>query len=377
MRRARGFTLVEVMIAVTILAFVMAGISAVLIKQTQASAKQSLDRDLEGNGRLALLEIGRAARLAGYGITPLAAFDFDRYGCATPGNAATCPNGGRDRVDGPDELVVSFRDPVFYRNVIAKNGFGPYTVTIDRALTVPLNAGRMVQLLCSGAEPAAYLAVANDAAAGGTVLTLRGATDADGSYPTAAPADACFDAAALMLVERVRYYIANDGDGVPALFKERGRGAPEKLFRGIEDLQLSYDIGQPPPGSPFAAVGATPAPPPVGCGTGWTFGVCAAAGTPSSAAAAPDWRNDQYDSANRYTGHAANIRRVNIGIVARSVQPSPDQSGAAVPLVGNRPARPADRFRRSVLTLTEQPDNLLTRAHFLPPVFANSNVGGG
>ena len=81
----RGFTLVEVLVAVTILAFVISGISIILIKQTQASSTQSLERDLEESGRLALLEIARSVRLAGYGITPIAAFDFDRYACATPG----------------------------------------------------------------------------------------------------------------------------------------------------------------------------------------------------------------------------------------------------------------------------------------------------
>src|SRR5437667_11278354 len=85
----------------------------ILIKQTQASSTQSLERDLEESGRLALLEIARSVRLAGYGTTPIAAFDFDRYACATPGTGSTCPNGGRDRIDGPGELGLPWRDPSF------------------------------------------------------------------------------------------------------------------------------------------------------------------------------------------------------------------------------------------------------------------------
>ena len=56
----------------------------------------------------------------------------------------------------------------------------------------------------------------------------------------------------------------------------------------------------------------------------WTLG--AQTGTfsqPSETATAPDWQNDPYDSANRYTINPANIRSVTITIVARSRQVSP------------------------------------------------------
>jgi prepilin-type N-terminal cleavage/methylation domain-containing protein len=378
----RGFTLIEVLISVAILALVISGISMVLIKQTQASAVQIGQRDLEESGRLALLEIGRAVRDAGYGITPLAAFDFDRFACTTPGTASTCPNGGRDRIDGSDELVVAWRNPSFVRLVTTKTGTGPYNVTLNAALTQDVKQGRIVQLLCSGAEPSAYVAVNTDATAGATTLSLRVLTAADGYFPSAAPSDGCFATASMFLVERVRYYVANDPTGVPSLYRDRGRGTQELLYRGIEDLQLTYDIGQPPAGSAFAAGGATPAAAP-GCTppaavAGWSFGSCAGvAGAPPETATAPDWRNDSYDSVNRYTGHPANIRNVNIFVVARATRASPDQTGDAVPAIANRPLRAVDAFHRYVLMDSEQPENLLSRAHFLPPVFANGNVGGG
>lgn len=381
-RSRQGFTLIEVLISVAILGFVISGISLVLIKQSQASVVQMGQRDLEESGRLALLELGRAVRQAGYGITPLAAFDFDRFACTTPGTASTCPNGGRDRIDGPDELVVAWRDPSFTRTLTAKSGAGPYSVTLGAALIQSLKQGRIVQLLCTGAEPSAYVAVNTDAAAGASTLSLRALTAADGYFPTASPTDGCFATASMFLVERVRYYVANDADGVPALFRDRGRGTQELLYRGVEDLQLTYDIGQPPAGSNFAVGGATPAAAP-GCTppasvAGWSFGSCAGVvGTPLESAAAPDWRNDSYDSANRYTGYPANIRNVNVFIVARSTRQSPDKTGDAVPAIANRPLRVVDTFHRYVLSSSDQPQNLLSRAHFLPPVFANGNVGGG
>lgn len=386
MSRPSGFTLIEVMMATLILAFVIAGISGVLVAQGQATVTQTQQRDIEESARLASMELARAVRLAGYGINPLAGFDFDRYACATPGTGSSCPNGGRDRIDGPDEVVMSWRDPSFSRSATAISGAGPWTVTLNAALTAPLSGGRIVQMLCAGAEPSVYLAVNADTASGALQLVLRALTAADGYYTgytstgaaNTSPADGCFATASVMLVERVRYFVANDADGVPALWKERGRGANELLYRGVEDLQLTYDIGQPPSGSAFATGGATPAAAPACGATLWTFGTCATAGAPVESATAPDWRNDSYDSANRYTGHPVNIRAVNIFVVGRANLTVRDNTpGDSVPALGNRPARSAGAFHRTVVSISEQPLNLLARAHFLPPIFTSSNVGGG
>ena len=386
MRRSSGFTLIEVMISGLILAFVIAGISGVIVAQGQASVTQVQQRDIESNARLAAMEIARSIRMAGYGINPLAAFDFDRYGCTTPGTSTTCPNGGRDRIAGPDELVVSWRDPLFSRNATTIAGSGPWTVTLNTALTAALTGGRIVQMLCLGAEPSVYLALNGDTAVGATQLVLRALVPADGYYTglttagalNTTPSNTCFGTATVMLVERVRYFIANDTDGTSSLFKERGRGANELLYRNIEDLQFQYTIGPPPTG--FVA------PQPACGGTSWIFGSCATAGTPPESAAAPVWISDNYVSLNRYTGHPANIRNVDIFVVGRaSLKARDNTAGDGVPLLGNRPARPADGYHRTVVGISEQPMNLLGRAHFLPPVYGSGsindpnsgNAGGG
>lgn len=380
--RGRGYSLVELLLALAILSVVIAGISLLLVQQSLLSAKQELQRSLETNGRLALLEIAGAVRLAGYGIAPTAAFDMDRVACTTPGTGSTCNGGGRDRADAPDELVVAWRDPAFTRRAIGLVGTAPtYALTLDRALTQPLAADRILLLLCSGAEPSAYLALQTAAAAGDTGLTVRTLGAADGYFPAAAPTDACFASASVFSVERRRYFIQADGTGMPCLYRDRGRGL-ELLQRGIEDLQISYAIGAPPLGSAFASGGGTPATPPAVCGgvNGWVYGACAGtAGAPAEAAIAPDWRLDSYDSARRYTGHPANVRSVTIAIVARSTQDSPDKRGDDLPIVGNRPARAFGTWKRSVFSVTETTVNLLTRAHFLPPVMVglDANVGGG
>jgi len=57
-RTVHGFTLIEVLVSVAILAFVVAGISQVLIKQSPASSVQAGQPSLEEeSGRLALIEL--------------------------------------------------------------------------------------------------------------------------------------------------------------------------------------------------------------------------------------------------------------------------------------------------------------------------------
>jgi len=118
----RGFSLVELLMVVGITSVVIAGISVILVKQSQASVKQTQQRSMEETGRQALLELAYAVRMAGSGIAPTAAFDFDRYACSSPGTASTCNNnpgierapltptpaspGLRDKIDGPDELEI-------------------------------------------------------------------------------------------------------------------------------------------------------------------------------------------------------------------------------------------------------------------------------
>jgi prepilin-type N-terminal cleavage/methylation domain-containing protein len=386
--RSRGYTLVELMLALAILSVVMAGISGVLLKQSQASAVQSAQRDLEESGRLALLELGNAARMAGYGIDPPAAFDFARYACTTPNTPSTCNGGGRDRSDAPDEMVAAWRDPLFARAssspLTGTVGAGPYGVTLNAPLTDPLEANRIVELVCAGGDTVDYLALNAAAAAGDTLLSLRQLTAADGYFPSSAPANTCYTTAAVLLVDRVRYYVANDADGVPALFRDRGRAAPELLYRGIEDVQFTYDIVQPQPPSAFAADGGTPAAAP-GCvdavsgNATWSFGACAgAAGGPAYVAAAdggePDWRNANYDTPDRYVGSPMNIGNVTITVVARATRRSADGTGDAVPAIANRAARPRDAFRRAVMSISERPTNLLSRGSFRPNP---TNLGGG
>ena len=68
---------------------------------------------------------------------------------------------------------------------------------------------------------------------------------------------------------------------------------------------------------------------------------------------------------------------MTINVVARGTRASPDKAGDSVPALGDRDVRARDAFPRAVFSVTEQTENLVTRAHFLPPILAGLNVGGG
>jgi len=106
-----------------------------------------------------------------------------------------------------------------------------------------------------------------------------------------------------------------------------------------------------------------PGTPPACNGNSWVWGACAnRAETPTETAGALDWINDPYDSPTRYTGYAANIRAVQITIVARGAQQSPDKAGdppqALLPpaMLANRATPPPDpagkKYVRTVLSMT-------------------------
>ena len=61
-------------------------------------------------------------------------------------------------------------------------------------------------------------------------------------------------------------------------------------------------------------------------------------------------------------------------IARRSSSPATQVAGPIPSAGSTAPDRSANPLS---LSMSEQPENLLARAHFLPPVFSNGNVGGG
>ena len=93
----RGFTLLEMLIAMGVTSIVIAVISIVLVKQSQASVKQTQQRSLEETGRQALLEIAYAVRMHMWG--PIAFLLLFCFGYGYMGILSLLQTAGGKRLD--------------------------------------------------------------------------------------------------------------------------------------------------------------------------------------------------------------------------------------------------------------------------------------
>ncbi|WP_242342609.1 PilW family protein [Anaeromyxobacter terrae] len=366
---ARGVTLVELLVAMTISSVVMVGIIATVSSQQQAYAAGHRVRAAQASARNALLTLEQLLPRAGYGMAPSLAFDFDRY--TTGPCPAQLESGGackRDRTDDSDELVFYARNASYW---LPPSGVGTptgrtWTVTTAGVTTTQANLsvrngdkfrkGQILQIICEGASQYVYVTVKTN-----TVATAAGAWPVElETYVTADPfrrqdaaTDDCFKAgtARVYQIDRYRLHVrpVAVGDrfdpflvldhGVDVEGSSAGVDADDEEFvaEGIESFQVAYVLAN------GQVVGATP-------GTAITFATAAAPGSATTTntitkltfpGAAPEPDESIYSPTSWYrylanppdperlTDHQANVRAVRISVVARS--PDPDLTRAGTP----------------------------------------------
>jgi type IV pilus assembly protein PilW len=410
--RARGFTLVELMVGVVVSSLVVAGALALLLAQKRSFQASSADRALQETGRMALEEMSQNLRMAGYGVEPSMVFDFGlandvpmyrapqgpglvvRFGGDSSGTtgfpcgtAVQC----RDRIDGPDELAFQYRNPWFNHQLVS----APSTDTLVIAGPLPqaLEAGQVLQAVCySGSMVWAYVRVSQQVPATGNAtvaVSLEGGAALDYPHQNQTLADTCFQTglARVFKVERLRYFVQNHApDGTvtawnaagsrPFLLRDRGlrdaSGAPivDVVSPDVEDLQVAYVFPLAPIGQEVA--GAT-------------------AGTRLDASAtgidlAPGGGPPRYDTPRlsplRASHWPANVRAVRLDVVVRSPNPDPQREEAVIPAAGNRAANTGGEpgHRRMLFQTSVAIPNMESRAPFFPALGTGAdqlNVGGG
>jgi type IV pilus assembly protein PilW len=340
LRRARGFTLVELLISLVIVAVMTAGAVALLGQQQRALQNGAADRALQETARAAMSQVGENLRRAGFGIEPHYAFDFGPLAVTTTSPAirtlshncassVTCRDGSG--TNGQDEIVFHARDPAFSRTLsAAPAGTPPTSITVAGGFQSPLYKGQILQVMCDGAVGWAYVTVSTTVAANwtppaaapaSTDITLESDSGND-AFPrqNARLTGPCFTAAPspsgtrprVFKIERFRYYIARFADpetpnGRPYLMLDRGfvdaAAGPEPVAPDIEDLQFAYLF---PNATAAPLAGAT-------IGTALTNGA-----TGVDLTAVPPLYNDPEDAATRRNHSSANIRAVRVSVVART-----------------------------------------------------------
>jgi len=394
-REARGFTLTELLVGLVVTAIVAAGALSLLVGQQRAFKGSASDRAMQESARAALSEMGMNLRRAGYGVDPWLAFDFgpltntpttnESYSSGPPGGTRVSCSGSpvacRDSTTASDEIVFYARDPGFSRRLqAAPTGT---TLTFATPLSVPLLAGQILQLMCSGGADRAYVTVASTAS---NLLSVTLDTSLSGTFPFQQDriSSGCFTrtfgSAAVFKVDRFHYFVATYADpahpsGRPYLMLDRGltdASGPlvEPVAPDIEDLQFAYVFR-----TNGTVVGST-------AGTR----LANATGGVNLAAIPPAYDAESTDAA-RDTNSPANIRAVRASVVVRNPIYTPEFNRGAdlvIPAAANRAANasgPAG-YRRILVETTAATRNLDSRTPFMPPYSSNNgtdglNVGGG
>lgn len=268
-----GFSMVELMIAMTLSLIVLAGILSIF--SGSRSTYETIDRlsRLQENGRFALDQIVADTRSAGYlgctnkpkyRLTTLnhsadlawdfsqAVRGFEASGSSwspTIGSAIDTPAPGSDvlvlRVPDREAIGVPLKSPMS----TSSSGF-----TVTHLAAASLSSGDVVLLSNCEAEVAFQITgftsgsdVVGDTlthAVGGDTTTSPGNATASIDYPFPAHSE-------LIPVHTVIYYVRQSGSGTGSscnsknscsLWRRKGVNAPEELVEGIDSMQVLYGV---------------------------------------------------------------------------------------------------------------------------------------
>ena len=340
-----GFTLVELMVAVTIGLIILVAVSTLFVSSRATYKTQDQLSRLQENARFAMQFMMSDLRLAGYygcldnvsstnvfsvvNSTSLA-YSVNQVALEGLENAGTTwfPSGSTDSpagiLSGTDAIVVRFADPSTSAALTARMPNKAAPLTVDSVANFQQNEIVMVAN-CARADLMQITSITGN--------TLAHATG--GAAPgNLSPADLSteYDAPArVMKFATRRYYIRNNTatPPVPSLYRDTNGGAAEEMVEGIEVLKVLYgvDTDDPLDGVPNRYV-------------------------PASAVA----------GANAKYGWNA-VVTVRIGIIARTIDnknQDPDTGRYDADGDGTfERDNPGDKFRRRVFQSTVQLRNLL------------------
>jgi len=244
-----GMTLIEIMIALLIGAFLLGGVLQIFTGSKQTYRMQEGLSRLQENGRFAMDFISNDIRMAGYrgcnGLTPIAGvsndstvflsdfntsiqgFESTSSSAWTPAiNAAiTSPLGGSD--------VITIRRANEQGNLVTAHVTGSANLTL--AATTGLAAGDVVLVSdCSGAEAFQISSI------GGNVITLQSAPSRS------------YNGGEVSLINTSSYYVRStpiktDRATITAndrlsLYRRTGSNGAEELVEGIEQIHVWYGV---------------------------------------------------------------------------------------------------------------------------------------
>ena len=223
-----GFSLVEVMAALVILAIAMIAVFATFISQQKSFTVQNRVAEVQQNLRQAVEYMSRDIRMAGYGIPDNVTIPSNVVAASVTSLRSLY---AKDNTTGPDQIYILYLFDMDANQppttlTIAGGNISTGNVTVGSATGFLTGGGDLV-LLTDGTTADLY----ETSAAGGTTLTFgAGYTSGHGkSYP----------AGSIVAKARfVRYFVDNN----TLMVDRMGGGTPQPVADSIEDLQLTYGI---------------------------------------------------------------------------------------------------------------------------------------
>ena len=245
-RKLRGFTLIEMMIAITVGLFILGAVSAVVVNSSRSSKANDRTSELQTNGRYALDMMRRDVQHAGQsGLTPAAGLLNAKntgFFNIVAGVAVTndCSAGFSLQLEQP---VWGVNDSNAGVTACIPNA------NYSRGDILAVRYADMQALTVNPASPASAPTAAPVSATNNDIY-FRSAYDASRIYQVGGAAPSVIGNGPMQdqLLKSYVYYIAPNttgNDGIPALYRvamTAGSMSPELVASGIENLQVRYGV---------------------------------------------------------------------------------------------------------------------------------------
>ncbi len=235
-RPQSGFTLTELMVALTMSIVLIAGALQVYMTNSRSYRAQEAAAQMMENGRTAVELLARNVRLGGYwkcvgwqAANLSSHLPSNQRGLFGTNGASGAPDTLRT-LHALDETAVTVQAAVELTELIIDGSVSPPIVTITpKPISVSSGAN------FDGNE----LIVVNDCAKG-DIFQITGVSANTLSHNCTTCVESYGIGATVLEVEDTRYFIANNDRSEPSLYRSVNSAAAEELLEGVEDMQIFY-----------------------------------------------------------------------------------------------------------------------------------------
>lgn len=252
--RQRGFTLVEIMVALVLSLILTAGVVQIYLTTKQTYRLQESLSRIQENARYALATLSRDIRMAGY------------WGCGTQ---------SIDPDDVDENSVLNSKDDYFWNFDVPIEGFegnddGTWSPSLDGSVTSPVAGSDVLTLrsvdgggatvtsdtfdvtmphdlkqcgiaLVTNCETAVVFQITNDPASGSVEDTTVDCSAPKNASVVADKVD--YVGGDILPISTKTYYVrTGDLSGMPGLWRRKSNEPPEELVEGVERLEIRYGV---------------------------------------------------------------------------------------------------------------------------------------